>query len=70
MPIETTQEPYQSEIGKHSEPPTKRNPWIRIIVFLALAGLVGFAIWRVYSNQQQAAQTSVRHPPFSADNRR
>jgi len=60
MPIETTQEPYQSEIGKHSEPPRKGNPLIRIIVFLALAGLVGFVIWRIYSNQQQAAQTSVR----------
>ena len=60
MPIETTQEPYRSDIGKNTEPPTKKNPWIRIIVFLALAGIVGFAIWRVYNNQQQAAQTSVR----------
>jgi multidrug efflux system membrane fusion protein len=60
MPIETTQEPYRSEIGKNTEPPTKKNPWIRVIVFLVLAGVVGFAIWRVYSNQQQAAQTSVR----------
>jgi multidrug efflux system membrane fusion protein len=58
MPIETTQEPYQSEIGKHSEPPRKRNPWIRIIVFLVLTGLVGFVVWRIYSNQQQAAQAS------------
>jgi multidrug efflux system membrane fusion protein len=60
MPIETTQEHYPSEIGKHTEPPRKGNPWIRIIVFLALAGLVGFVIWRVYSNQQQAAQSSAR----------
>jgi multidrug efflux system membrane fusion protein len=60
MPIETTQEPYHSEIGKHTEPPAKGNPWIRIIVFLALAGLVGFVIWRIYNNQQQAAQSSAR----------
>ncbi len=58
MPIETTHEPYRSEIGKHTEPPTRKSPWIRIIVFLALAGLVGFVVWRIYNNQQQAAATS------------
>jgi multidrug efflux system membrane fusion protein len=60
MPIETTPEPYHSEIGKQTEPSKKGNPWIRIIVFLALAGLVAFVVWRIYSNQQQAAQSSVR----------
>jgi multidrug efflux system membrane fusion protein len=60
MPIETTQEHYQSEIGKRTEPPTKKSPWIRIIVFLALAGLVGFVVWKIYSNQQQAAATSTK----------
>jgi membrane fusion protein, multidrug efflux system len=60
MPIETTQEPYRSETGKHTEPPAKKSPWIRIIIFLALAGLVGFVVWRIYNSQQQAAATSSR----------
>jgi multidrug efflux system membrane fusion protein len=60
MPIDTTQESYQSEIGKHSEPPAKKNPLIRIIVFLALAGLVGYVVWRVYSNSKQAEATTAR----------
>ncbi len=60
MPIETTQEPYRSEIGIPAEPPTKKSPWLRIIVFLVLTGLVGFVVWRIYNNQQQAAATSTR----------
>lgn len=60
MPIETTQEPYQSQIGRNSEPPAKKNILIRIIVFLVLAGVVGFVIWRIYNNSQQAKATSTR----------
>jgi multidrug efflux system membrane fusion protein len=60
MPIETTQEPYQSEIGRNSAPPAKKNIFIRIIVFLVLAGVVGFVIWRIYDNSQQAKATSTR----------
>ena len=60
MPIETTHEPYQSEIGKHAEPPTRKGPWIRIIVFLVLAGLVGFVVWRIYDNNKQSQATSQR----------
>jgi membrane fusion protein, multidrug efflux system len=58
MPIETTHEPYQSEIGRNAEPPTKKGPWIRIIVFLVLAGLVGFVVWRIYDNSKKAQATS------------
>lgn len=60
MSIETTQEPYQSETGRHTEPPPRKNLWVRIIVYLALAGLVGFVAWRIYTNQQQAAAASAR----------
>ena len=60
MPIETTHEPYRSEIGKHAEPPTRKGPWIRIIVFLVLAGLVGFVVWRIYDNNKQSQATSQR----------
>lgn len=60
MPIDTTPERYQSEIGKFTEPPAKKNPWIRIIVFLVLAGLVGFVVWRIYNNNQQQKATTAR----------
>ena len=60
MPIETTQEPYQSQIGRNSEPPARKNVLIRIIVFLVLAGVVGFVVWRIYNNSQQAKATSTR----------
>lgn len=60
MPIETTPEPYQSETGKFTEPPAKKNPWIRFIVFLALAGLVGFMVWRIYNNNQQQKAASMQ----------
>ena len=60
MPIETTQEPYHSQIGRNSEPPAKKNILIRIIVFLVLAGVVGFVVWRIYNNSQQAKATSTR----------
>ena len=60
MPIETTQEPYQSEIGRNSEPPAKKNMLVRFIIFLVLAGVVGFVVWRIYDNSQQAKATSTR----------
>src|SRR4051794_10755122 len=60
MPIETTHEPYQTEIGKHAEPPTRKGPWIRIIVFLVLAAVVGFVVWRIYDNSKQSQATSQR----------
>ncbi len=60
MPIETSPERNQSEIDKNPEPPTKRSPWIRIIVFLALAGLVGFVVWRIYDNNQRQKAAAVQ----------
>jgi multidrug efflux system membrane fusion protein len=47
-------------LDKQSEPPSKKNPWIRIIVFLVLAGLVAIVVWRIYQNQQQAAASTNR----------
>jgi membrane fusion protein, multidrug efflux system len=60
MPIETTQEPEQSEIGNHAEPHAHKNPWIRIIVYLVLVSGLGFIAWRIYQNHQQAAAISER----------
>lgn len=60
MPIETTQEPRSSEIGNHAEPPEPKNPWIRIIVYLVIVGLLGFIAWRIYQNHQQSVATTNR----------
>jgi multidrug efflux system membrane fusion protein len=58
MSIETTQESQQSGIDSHAEPRAHKRTWIRIIVYLALAGLLGFIAWRIYQNQEQAKATT------------
>lgn len=60
MPIETAQESFQSELGSGSEPPARKNPWIRIVIYVLVLGVLGFAAWRIYQNHQQAAANSVR----------
>lgn len=58
MSIETTQESQPSGIDSHAEPRAHKRTWIRIIVYLALAGLLGFIAWRIYQNQEQAKATT------------
>src|ERR1039457_2109953 len=58
MSIETTQESQQSGIDSHAEPRAHKRTWIRIIVYLALAGLLGFIAWRIYQSQEQAKATT------------
>ena len=58
MSIDTTQESQQSGIDSHAEPRAHKRTWIRIIVYLALAGLLGFIAWRIYQNQEQAKATT------------
>ena len=60
MPIETTQEARSSEIGNRIEPSEPKNPWIRIIVYVVVAGVLGFVAWRIYQNHLQAAAASTR----------
>lgn len=60
MPIETTQEPRSSEIGNHTEPSEPKNPWIRIIVYVVIVGLLGFIAWRIYQNHQQSVAATNR----------
>ncbi|HEV2485518.1 MAG TPA: efflux RND transporter periplasmic adaptor subunit [Terracidiphilus sp.] len=60
MSIETTQESQLSEIDNHLEPHAHKRTWIRIFVYLVLAGVLGFVAWRIYQNQQQAAASSAR----------
>lgn len=58
MSIETTQESQQSGIDSHAEPRAHKRTWIRIIVYLALAGLLGFIAWRIYQSQEKAKATA------------
>src|ERR1035437_345086 len=54
MAIETTQESRQSETGNQAEPRAHKRTWIRVIVYLAVVGGMGFAGWGIYQNQQAA----------------
>lgn len=60
MPNESTQVSFQSEIGDHSEPKAPKNPWIRVIFYLVVVGILGFAAWRIYQNHVQASAASVK----------
>jgi multidrug efflux system membrane fusion protein len=60
MPIETPQVSFQSKIGDHAEPKAPKNPWIRVIIYLIVIGILGFVAWRIYQNHVQAAAASVK----------
>jgi multidrug efflux system membrane fusion protein len=53
MPIQDATETHLPKIGE-SHPPGRRNPWVRIVVYLVLAGALGLIVWRVYQNHQKA----------------
>ena len=53
MPIQDATETHLPRIGE-SHPPGRRNPWVRIVVYLVLAGALGLIVWRVYQNHQKA----------------
>ncbi len=40
------------------QPRSRKGFWIRVIVYLVLASALGFAVWRIYENHQQAAAKS------------
>jgi multidrug efflux system membrane fusion protein len=63
MSIESTSESRLSEngnIGNHAEPQARKNPWVRIIVYLVLVCALGFIAWRIYQNQEAAKAQTVR----------
>lgn len=61
MPIETSQETHQFEIGNQIEPPShKKNPWVRIVVYVVILGALGFIGWRIYQNHLEAVASSNR----------
>jgi multidrug efflux system membrane fusion protein len=39
-------------------PTARKGSWIRILVYLALIGGLGFVVWRIHANQQLSAQNS------------
>lgn len=38
--------------------PARKSSWVRILVYLALIGGLGFIVWRIHTNQQLSAQNS------------
>ncbi|MGD0520903.1 MAG: efflux RND transporter periplasmic adaptor subunit [Terracidiphilus sp.] len=58
MSIEGTPEPYLPTASAIDQPPSRKGFWIRVLVYLVLAGALGFAVWRIYENHQQAAANS------------
>jgi multidrug efflux system membrane fusion protein len=53
MPIQDVTEPHLPKIGE-LHPPERRNPWVRIVVYLVLAVALGVIVWRVYQARQKA----------------
>src|SRR5581483_667310 len=60
MSTEVTPPPHQPALGAYAEPPARKGSWIRGVVYLLLACAVGAGVWRIYRNQQQSKQYSVR----------
>ena len=58
MSIEGTPESHLPANSAIEQPVTRKGFWIRVIVYLALAGLLGLGVWRIYENHQLAAQKS------------
>ena len=54
MPIQNATEPYLPKTSE-SQPPGRRSPWVRVVVYLVLAVAVGLIVWRVYQNKQKTA---------------
>ncbi len=58
MSIEGTPEPNLPTASAIEQPRSRKGFWIRVIVYLVLASALGFAVWRIYENHQQAAAKS------------
>jgi multidrug efflux system membrane fusion protein len=47
-----------SSLDPSRQPPARKGSWVRILVYLALVGGLGFIVWRIHQNQQLSAQNS------------
>jgi multidrug efflux system membrane fusion protein len=55
MSFEGTSESHLPALQAPGKPHTRKGSWIRILVYLVLAGALGFVVWRIHENQLQSA---------------
>ena len=55
MSIEDTPEPLQSAFSTPTQSPSGKKTWVRVIVYLVLATVLGVIVWRIHQNQVQTA---------------
>jgi multidrug efflux system membrane fusion protein len=60
MSIEDVSESHLPALGASHEPPSRKGPWIRTVVYLVLVCALGLIVWRIYQNQQMAAAASAK----------
>jgi multidrug efflux system membrane fusion protein len=58
MSIEGTPDSHLHSLNGLENPPTRKNPWIRIVVYLVLASILGVIAWKIYQNQEAAKQAA------------
>lgn len=54
MPIQNATEPYLTKTGE-TQDHGRKNPWVRIVVYLVLIAAGALIGWRVYQNKQKTA---------------
>jgi multidrug efflux system membrane fusion protein len=54
MSIEGTPEPHLPAISDLNQSTPRKRSWISILVYVLLAGALGFIVWHVYQNQEAA----------------
>ncbi|MGA2672858.1 MAG: efflux RND transporter periplasmic adaptor subunit [Terracidiphilus sp.] len=59
MSYEGTPESHLTENSDPlQQPPARKGSWLRVLVYLLVVCALGFAVWRIYQNQKQAAANS------------
>ena len=58
MSMEDTSESQLPENSLLQPHPTHKRGWVRVVVYVVLAIALGFIVWRIHQNQQQAAANS------------
>jgi len=58
MSFEETPESHLSPLSTSQQPPARKGSWVRILFYLLLVCGVGFAVWRIYQNQQASKKAS------------
>jgi len=58
MSIEGTPESNSHAFNAFEEPPARKRPWLRILVYLVLVGALVLIVWRLHQSHQQAAALS------------